>query len=57
MLVFIPSIDPPDVAGTLGRLRHPGRPQAVVRLTAEMLGTQFMTAYPWSGQHGWSACN
>jgi DNA-binding CsgD family transcriptional regulator len=26
-------------------------------LTAEMLGTEFMAAYPWSDQHGWTACN
>ena len=50
-------IDPPDVAGALGRLTHPGHPRAVVRFTAEMLGTEFMAAYPWSAEHGWSACN
>ena len=52
-----PFIDPPDVTGAIGRLIHPGRPRAVVRFTAQMLGNQFMSAYPWSAQHGWSACN
>jgi hypothetical protein len=38
MHVHTPFIDPPDVAGAIGRLIHPGRPRAVVRFTAEMLG-------------------
>src|SRR5215208_5876972 len=33
------------------------RPRAVVRFTAEMLGTDFMAAYPWSREHGWAATN
>jgi hypothetical protein len=57
MHVFISSIDPPDVAGAVARLIYPGRPRAVVRFTAEMLGTEFMSAYPWSDLHGWTACN
>ena len=47
----------PDVVSAIGRLRYPGREGAVVRLTAAMLGTDFMTAYPWSREHGWSAAN
>jgi hypothetical protein len=50
-------IDPPDVAAALGALTHPGRPGAVIRFTAEMLGTAFMAAYPWTAAHGWAACN
>jgi hypothetical protein len=50
-------IDSPDVADAIGHLHHPGRSRAVVRFTAEMLGTEFMAAYPWSAQHGWTACN
>ena len=57
MYVPAPFIDPPDVAAAIGRLIHPGRSRAVVRFTAEMLGTEFMAAYPWSDQHGWTACN
>lgn len=50
-----PVIQPPDLPAVIGRLVHPGRPGAVVRFTAEMLGTEFMAAYPWSREHGWSA--
>jgi hypothetical protein len=50
-------IDPPDVAGAIARRVHPSRPRAIVRYTAEMLGTDFMAAYPWSARHGWNACN
>jgi hypothetical protein len=57
MYARTPFIDPPDVAGAVGRRFHPGPPGVVVRLTADMLGTQFMAAYPWSEQHGWTACN
>lgn len=57
MRVPTPLIDPPDVAGAISRRIHPGCPRAVVRFTAEMLGTQFMAAYPWSDRHGWTACN
>jgi hypothetical protein len=48
---------PPDVPALIGRLRYPGRPGTVVRFTAEMLGTEFMAAYPWSREHGWVATN
>jgi hypothetical protein len=51
------SIEPPDVAGVIGRRLHPTRPGAVVRYTAEILGTEFMAAYPWCRRHGWTACN
>ena len=51
------SIEPPDVAEALGRLVHPDHRRPVVRFTAEMLGTAFMAAYPWSDEHGWCACN
>lgn len=57
MHIPTPFIDPPDVAAAVGCLIHPGRPRAVVRFTAEMLGTEFMAAYPWSDRHGWTACN
>jgi hypothetical protein len=57
MHIPTPFIDPPDVTGAIGCLIHPGRPRAIVRFTAEMLGTEFMAAYPWSDQHGWAACN
>jgi hypothetical protein len=52
-----PIIDPPDVGGAIAGLIYPGRPRAVVRFSAEMLGTALMAAYPWSDQHGWTACN
>jgi hypothetical protein len=52
-----PVIDPPDVPAAIGRLVHRGRPGAVVRFTAEMLGTHLMAAYPWSREHGWTASN
>jgi hypothetical protein len=48
---------PPDILAAIGRLRYPSRPGAVVRFTAEMLGTDFMAAYPWSREHGWAATN
>jgi hypothetical protein len=48
---------PPDVPAAIGRLLYPSRPGAVVRFTAEMLGTEFMAAYPWSHKHGWAATN
>ena len=48
---------PPDVRAAIGRLLYPGRPGAVVRFTADMLGTEFMAAYPWSRAHGWVAEN
>jgi len=48
---------PPDVRAAIGRLLYPGRPRAVVRFTAEMLGTELMAAYPWSREHGWAATN
>jgi hypothetical protein len=50
-------LDPPDVTGAIARLHHPGRSGPVVRFTAEMFGTAFMAAYPWSPRHGWTACN
>jgi hypothetical protein len=50
-------IEPPDLTGAIGRRVHPGRPGAVVRFSAEMLGTSLMAAYPWSREHGWSAAN
>ena len=46
---------PPDT-GPIGRSSS-SRPGAVVRFTAEMLGTEFMAAYPWSHKHGWAATN
>jgi hypothetical protein len=52
-----PVVEPPDVPAAIGRLVYPGRPGAVVRLAAGMLGTEFMAAYPWSREHGWSASN
>ena len=48
---------PPDIPAAIGRLCYPIRPSAVVRFTAEMLGTDFMAAYPWSREHGWAATN
>jgi hypothetical protein len=48
---------PPDVPAAIARRVYPGRPGAVVRLSAEMLGTDFMAAYPWCVEHGWSAAN
>ena len=48
---------PPDVPAAIGRLLYPGRPGTIVRFTAEMLGTEFMSAYPWSREHGWVAKN
>jgi hypothetical protein len=48
---------PPDVPDAIGRLVYPGRAGAVVRLTVDMLGTEFMAAYPWSREHGWAATN
>ena len=47
----------PDVPAAIGRLLYPSRPGAVMRVTAEMLGTEFMAAYPWSHKHGWAAMN
>ena len=41
----------------IARLRYPDRKGAVVRFTAEMLGTEFMAAYPWTREHGWAATN
>jgi hypothetical protein len=52
-----PAIDPPDIAAAVGRLVYPYRRGAVVRYTAEMLGAEVMTAYPWSRHHGWTASN
>jgi GAF domain-containing protein len=54
---FIPAIEPSDLSGVIGRLVYPGRPGAVVRLTAPMVGTDLMAAYPWTREHGWSARN
>jgi hypothetical protein len=48
---------PPDVTAALSPRFDPGRPGAVVRFSAEMLGTSVMQAYPWSREHGWSARN
>jgi hypothetical protein len=56
-MYIAPFIDPPDVAGAIARLVHPDRPRAVVRYSAEMLGNEFMAAYPWNDRHGWTACN
>jgi hypothetical protein len=56
-MYIAPFIDPPDVAGAIARLIHPDRPRAVVRYTAEMLGSEFMAAYPWCDRNGWTACN
>jgi len=50
-------IEPPDLAGAIGRRVHPGRPGAIVRFSAELLGASLMAAYPWSREHGWSAAN
>jgi hypothetical protein len=50
-------IEPPDLAGAIGRRVHPGRPGAIVRYSAELLGAGLMAAYPWSREHGWSASN
>lgn len=50
-------LSPPDLPAAVARLTYPGRVGAVVRMTAEMLGTDFMAAYPWSPEHGWSASN
>jgi hypothetical protein len=52
-----PVIEPPDLPAAVGRLVYPHRHGAVVRFTAEMLGTEVMTAYPWSREHGWTASN
>ena len=50
-------IEPPDVLAAVGLRVHPGRADAVVRYTAEMLCTAFMAAYPWTPAHGWAAGN
>ncbi|MET0686190.1 MAG: hypothetical protein ABW060_12805 [Solirubrobacteraceae bacterium] len=52
-----PVIAPPDVLAAVGLRVHPGRADTVVRYTAEMLGTAFMAAYPWTPAHGWAASN
>lgn len=49
--------EPPDLPTEIARVVHPGLPGAVVRLSAEILGTSLMLAYPWSPEHGWSASN
>jgi hypothetical protein len=51
------AVEPPDVPAAIARLVYLGRAGAVVRLTAEMLGTDLMAAYPWSPEHGWTASN
>jgi len=50
-------VDPPDLPAAIGRLVYPERRGAVVRFTAEMLGTNLMAHYPWSREHGWTASN
>jgi hypothetical protein len=50
-------IEPPDLPASIGCLLYPDRPGAVVRFTAEMLGTGLMADYPWSREHGWTASN
>jgi hypothetical protein len=52
-----PRKPPPDVPAAIGRVLYPGRSGTVVRFTAEMLGTEFMAACPWSSEHGWAAAN
>jgi hypothetical protein len=51
------AVEPPDVPAAIGRVVYYGRVGAVVRFTAEMLGTDLMAAYPWSPEHGWTASN
>jgi hypothetical protein len=53
----MPVIEPPDLAAVIGRLVYPGRPGAIVRFEAQMLGTGLMAAYPWSVEHGWTVRN
>jgi len=53
----MPSVEPPDLAAVIGRLVYPGRPGAIVRFEAQMLGTGLMAAYPWSAEHGWTVRN
>jgi hypothetical protein len=50
-------IEPPNISAVLGTLVHPEQRGAIVRFNAAMHGTDFMAAYPWSPEHGWSACN
>ena len=52
-----PRIAPPDPHRAVGLLVYPDRDGAVVRFSAEMLGTHVMAAYPWSPEHGWTARN
>ncbi len=54
---FIPAIEPSDLSAVIGRLVYPRHPGAVVRLTAPMLGSDLMAAYPWTRERGWSARN
>jgi hypothetical protein len=53
----MPFVEPPDLAAAIGRLVYPGRPGAIVRFEAQMLGTGLMAAYPWSAEHGWTVRN
>jgi hypothetical protein len=53
----MPVLEPPDLNSLIGELLYPGCSGAVVRLAAEMLGTELMAAYPWSREHGWTARN
>jgi hypothetical protein len=50
-------IEPPDISAAIGRLVYPGHRGAVVRFSMDMLGSEFMAAYPWSPESGWIVRN
>ncbi len=50
-------VEPPDLHAAIGGLLYPGYPGAIVRFTDAMVGTELMTNYPWSREHGWAARN
>jgi hypothetical protein len=55
--VLLGVVTPPDLSGAVGRCLYPGAPGTVIRYSAAMLGSDMMTAYPWSPERGWSARN